>query len=382
MQHYWRLASVYGVYFAVLGAMVPYWSLYLHARQFSPAEIGILLAIPTLTKIIVPNIWGYIADRSGRYKGIILVGALGASVAFSGIYWAQSFMAILLVMTLYSAFWNAILPQFEALTLHRLAQQAHSYSRIRLWGSLGFVVLVLGLGWLFDRISVLNLPIILSVLILGLCAVCVGLPRVELHRPEASPRSLAAVMAVPQVRRFFLATLFYQASHGIYYGFYSIYLLEHGYSASAIGALWTLGVAAEIVLFWWLPAYLPRLNLARTAQLCMIVAAARWALIGFTVDYWFCLVALQLLHAVTFGLFHASGVQFIRQSFGPALQGQGQALYGAIGYGAGGALGLWLCGVLWQLGAQWAFVFAIGTAATAAWVQGGGLAVFRAKNPS
>lgn len=369
MQHYWRLACVYAAYFAVLGAMVPYWSLYLHAREFNPAQIGILLAIPTLTKIIVPNIWGYIADSSGNYKGIIVLGALGALLAFSGIYWAQSFAAIIVVMTLYSAFWNAILPQFEALTLHSLANQPQGYSRIRLWGSLGFIALVLALGWLFDRLSVLNLPIILMLLILLLCLVCLGLPRVELHRAAAASQTLKSVMAVPQVRRFFLATLLYQASHGIYYGFYSIYLHQHGYSASLIGALWTLGVAAEIVLFWWIPKVLPRLNLPRTAQICMLVAALRWMLIGTTVDYWPCLILLQLLHAVTFGLFHASSVQFIRQSFGPRLQGQGQALYGAIGYGAGGALGLWLCGVLWQLEVRWAFVFAVSSALLAAGVQ-------------
>jgi PPP family 3-phenylpropionic acid transporter len=373
MQHYWRLACVYAAYFAVLGAMVPYWSLYLHARDFNPAQIGILLAIPTLTKIIVPNLWGYIADKSGQYKSIIVLGALGALLAFSGIYWAQSFAAIIVVMTLYSAFWNAILPQFEALTLHSLARQPQGYSRIRLWGSLGFIALVLGLGWLFDHLSVLNLPIILTILIVILCVVCLGLPRLELHRTVVASHTLKSVMALSQVRRFFLATLLYQASHGIYYGFYSIYLHQHGYSASVIGALWTLGVAAEIILFWWIPNVLPRLNLARTAQLCMAVAALRWTLIGFTVDYWPCLILLQLLHAVTFGLFHASSVQFIRQSFGPTLQGQGQALYGAIGYGAGGALGLWLCGVLWQLGAQWAFVFAVSCAVLAAGVQQTGL---------
>ncbi|MFO1368678.1 MAG: MFS transporter [Marinagarivorans sp.] len=373
MQQYWRLASVYAVYFAVLGAIVPYWSLYLHARQFNPVEIGILLAIPTLTKIMVPNLWGYIADKTGQYKSIIVLGAAGALIAFCGIYWAHSFTAIILVMTLYSAFWNAILPQFEALTLHSLAQRAHSYTRIRLWGSLGFILLVLGLGWLFDRVSVLNLPIILTILIAGLCVVCVGLPRIELHKTTAATHTLKAVMAAPQVRRFFLSTLLYQASHGIYYGFYSIYLHQHGYAASVIGALWTLGVAAEIVLFWWIPQVLPRLNLARTAQWCMLVAAVRWTLIGFTVDYWPCLILLQLLHAITFGLFHASSVQFIRQSFGPGLQGQGQALYGAIGYGAGGAAGLWLCGVLWQQGAHWAFVFAVISALLAAWVQHSGL---------
>jgi MFS transporter, PPP family, 3-phenylpropionic acid transporter len=373
MQHYWRLASVYAVYFAVLGAFVPYWSLYLHARQFSPADIGILLAIPTLTKIIVPNIWGYIADKTGQYKSIILVGVFGALASFVFIYWAQGFIALIVVMTLYSAFWNAILPQFEALTLHSLAQQAHRYTRIRLWGSLGFIALVLGLGCLFDQISIVNLPVILILLIIVLGAVCLRLPAAQVHRALHVPLTLKSVMRQPNVWRFFLATLLYQASHGIYYGFYSIYLHEHGYSATLIGALWTLGVAAEIALFWWIPAFIPRLNLAKTALICMLVAAGRWALIGFTVDMLTCLILLQILHAITFGLFHASSVQYIRQSFGPTLQGQGQALYGAIGYGAGGALGLWLCGVLWQVHSKWAFMFAVAAAFFAALVQCGSL---------
>lgn len=377
MQYYWRLASVYAVYFAVLGAMVPYWSLYLNALQFSPAQIGALLAIPTLTKILVPNLWGFVADKSGHYKPIIVFGACGALASFALIFWAQSFTAIIIVMTLYSAFWNAILPQFEAVTLHSLEQQSHRYSRIRLWGSVGFITLVLGLGWVFDQISVLNLPIFLAVLMLILCAACLRLPDSQFHRTTTKDQTIISVLKTPQVRRFFLATLLYQMSHGIYYGFYSIYLHQHGYSSSVIGALWTLGVAAEIALFWWIPAFLPRLNLQRAALVCMLVAAIRWALIGFTVDFWPCLILLQLLHAITFGLFHASSVQFIRTSFGPALQGQGQALYGAIGYGAGGALGLWLCGLLWQAHMGWAFVFAVGAAVLAAVVQWKNLLEFK-----
>ncbi|MEY4589139.1 MAG: hypothetical protein RL497_1215 [Pseudomonadota bacterium] len=368
MQHYWRLAWVYTLYFAVVGAMVPYWSLYLHARQFSPADIGTLLATPTLTKILVPNIWGYIADQTGRYKPIIIFGAVGALLSFVFIFFAQSFLTIVLVMTVYSAFWNAILPQFEAITLHSLAQEAHRYSRIRMWGSLGFIVMVLGLGWVFDYLSVLNLPVFLAILLVALCVVSLYLPNVHLHRAALAPQTLKTVMAKAGVRKFFLATLLYQMSHGIYYGFYSIYLHEHGYSATLIGALWTLGVLAEVALFWWVPAFIPRLNLERTAFMCMLTAALRWALIGLAVDSWFCLVLLQLLHAITFGLFHASSVHFIRDSFGPALQGQGQALYGAVGYGAGGALGLWLCGVLWQNQPSWAFAFAVAMALLAAWV--------------
>jgi MFS transporter, PPP family, 3-phenylpropionic acid transporter len=369
MQHYWRLASVYAVYFAVVGAMVPYWSLYLNARQFSPAEIGALLAIPTLTKILVPNLWGYIADKSGHYKPIIVFGAAGALASFVFIFWAQSFASIIIVMTLYSAFWNAILPQFETVTLHSLELQTHRYSRIRLWGSLGFIVLVLALGWVFDRISVLNLPIFLVGLLLILCVACARLPDSQVQHRATKDQTLMSVLKIPQVRRFFTATLLYQMSHGIYYGFYSIYLHQHGYSASVIGALWTLGVAAEITLFWFIPTFLPRLNLQRAALVCMLVAAVRWGLIGFTVDFWPSLIVLQLLHAITFGLFHASSVQFIRISFGQALQGQGQALYGAIGYGAGGALGLWLCGLLWQVHVGWAFAFAVASAIMAALVQ-------------
>lgn len=369
MHHYWQLASVYAVYFAVVGAMVPYWSLYLSARHFTPAEIGALLAIPTLTKILVPNIWGYIADKSGRYRRIILLGAVGALVSFAGIYLADTFLLIAVVMTLYSAFWNAILPQFEAVTLHTLGEQAHKYSQIRLWGSVGFIVLVLGLGWVFDHISVLNLPVILCALLCVLSAVCLSIPNRLIHKHHEHNQTLAAIFRQPGVVLFFVATLLYQMSHGIYYGFYSIYLHQHGYSASVIGALWTLGVAAEIVLFWYLPKFLPRLNLPRAACFCMLVAAVRWALLSVVADCWALLIVLQLFHAITFGLFHASSVQFIRQRFGDHLQGQGQALYGAIGYGLGGAAGLWICGLLWQQNSHWAFLFAVFAAFSAALVQ-------------
>ena len=151
---YWRLSAYYFVYFAALGAFLPYWTLYLEYRGFTALEIGQLMAILAGTKIVAPYIWGWVADHSGQRLRLIQFGALFAALCFIGVYYANSLALMSLMMLLFSFFWNAGLPQFEATTLHFLGKDTHRYSHIRLWGSIGFIITVLCFGPLLDRIGV------------------------------------------------------------------------------------------------------------------------------------------------------------------------------------------------------------------------------------
>ncbi len=368
MSDYWRLSSLYLMYFLVVGGMVPYWSLYLQHLGFDPAVMGTLLAVPMLTKILLPNIWGWLADVTGQPRRVMQLGILGACLAFVGVCWRQDVAGLLLCLIIYSTFWNAVLPQFEAITLANLGTNAHHYSRIRLWGSIGFVVAVLSLGWLFDRVSVVWLPPILLVCLVVLVVVSLWVPKPPARIASRSRMGLWPIVRQPRVYGFFLATAAFQVSYGVYYGFYSLFLQQHGYSHSQIGSLWMLGVLAEILLFWRLPQVLPRLNIEWCLISAMAIGALRWAGIALWVDFLWLLVLLQLLHALTFGLFHAASVEFIRRTFGAAQQSQGQALYVSLAYGLGGAIGVYVCGHLWASGPGWAFAFAVTLAALGALV--------------
>ncbi|HEY3698172.1 MAG TPA: MFS transporter, partial [Spongiibacteraceae bacterium] len=112
---YWRLSSFYFFYFARLGAWLPFWPLYLRELGYSAAAIGVLSGILQGTKIIAPNIWGWLADRSGQRARIIRAGAFAATAIFSIIFWRRDFTALILIVAGYSFFWNAVLAQFEVL---------------------------------------------------------------------------------------------------------------------------------------------------------------------------------------------------------------------------------------------------------------------------
>ncbi|KAF0191248.1 MAG: MFS transporter PPP family 3-phenylpropionic acid transporter [Gammaproteobacteria bacterium] len=347
---YWRLSTFYLFFFASLGALLPYWALYLDALGFSAADIGELMALIMATKIVAPNVWGWIADHTGRRIAIVRIASFCATVAFAGVFFGSSYWWLALVMMGFSFFWNASLPQFEATTLNYLGAHAHRYSRIRLWGSIGFICTVAGLGPLLDRHGVTLLPPVLLVLFAGIWLASLAVPERDAPPFDGHHEPILNVLKRPDVIALLVVCFLMQASHGPYYTFYSIYLQEHGYSRSVIGQLWALGVIAEVGVFLVMPRLLPWFGLRGLLLSGLVLASLRWVLVGWYVDAMPLLIAAQLLHAASFGLFHATAIQLIHRNFVGRHQGRGQALYSSLSFGAGGAVGALYSGYLWESG--------------------------------
>ena len=365
--YYWRLSGFYFFYFAALGALVPYWGLYLKSLGFSAVEIGELIAIIMATKIIAPNIWGWIADHSGRRMLIVRIACLLAVITFAGVFLGQGYWWLALVMSVFSFFWNAALPQFEATTLNHLGNETQRYSSIRLWGSIGFMLAVSGLGVLFEKTGTAILPQVVLLLFAGIWLASLLVPEQAARHQTFDHEPLSKVLKRRSVWSLFAVCFLVQASHGPYYTFYSLYLSDFGYTEIMIGQLWALGVFAEICVFLrmhrWLPAYGSR-NLLLAATL---LTSIRWVLIAFFVDHVWIIVAAQILHAASFGVYHAVAIHLVHGLFTGRHQGRGQALYSSLSFGAGGALGSLAAGYLWEgLGAQQMYLFAAATAALAA----------------
>lgn len=366
---YWRLSGFYFFYFASLGALIPYWGLYLKSLQFSVVEIGELVAIIMATKVVAPNIWGWIADHTGQRIKIVRFACLMAALAFSGVFLAHGYWWMALVMSLFSFFWNAALPQFEATTLNFLGSDAHRYSSIRLWGSIGFIIAVTLLGALFQQTGTGSLPVILVGLFAGIWLSSLLVPeKASGHLPVANG-SLRQVLKKPAVVSLLLVCFLVQLSHGPYYTFYSIYMSAHGYSEGLIGQLWALGVAAEIAVFLSMHYLLPRCGARRLMLTATLLAALRWVMLAGFVDRLWVMALAQTLHAASFGLYHAVSIHLVHQLFRGRHQGRGQALYSSLSFGAGGAVGSFLAGYLWVgIGAEWMFVAAAFAALVASWV--------------
>lgn len=344
---YWRLSSFYLFYFAALGALIPYWGLYLKSLGFNPAEIGELMALLMATKIVAPNLWGWLSDHTGRRMTVVRLASLLTVIAFVGVFFAQGFWWLALVMLLFSFFWNASLPQLEVTTLTHLGDNAHRYSIIRLWGSMGFILTVVILGLILDRHGSALLPPVLLVLLLGIWLASLCIPGRDVPLLDFVHEPLRKTLKRPEVLAFFAMCFLMAASHGPYYTFYSIYLQTHAYPRSLIGQLWALGVIAEIGVFLIMPHLLSRLGLRTLLLISFALASLRWVLIGFFVDQFTVLIFAQLLHGATFGSYHAVAIQLVNKYFTGRHRGRGQALYSSLGMGAGGAVGSLYSGYLW-----------------------------------
>lgn len=345
---YWRLSGFYFFYFAALGALIPYWGLYLKSLGFNESDIGELIAIIMATKIVAPNIWGWIADHTGKRMQIIRVASLFAVLAFAGVFFGSGYWWLALVTILFSFFWNASLPQFEATTMNHLGEQPHRYSAIRLWGSIGFIVAVAGLGTLFDHFSVSLLPIVLLVLYAGIWLNSLLVPEHANAHLTLDREPLRRVLGKPEVLALLLVCFLVQASHGPYYTFYSIYLEEYGYSRQWIGGLWALGVVAEIAVFLLMYRLLPRYGSRKLLLAALVLTTLRWVLIALFLENSSILLFAQLLHAASFGVVHAVAIHLIHRFFTGHHQGTGQALYSSVTFGIGGALGSLYGGYLWD----------------------------------
>lgn len=355
---HWKLSGFYFAYFGVLGAMVPFWGLYLQDRGFSLTDIALLTAIPMATRIVAPNLWGWLADRSRHRLPIVRLGSLAALLLFCGVWWVDSFAGMALVMTGYSFFWNAVLPQFEVVTLNHLGPRIAEYSRVRLWGSIGFIGAVIGLGAVFDIISVNWLPAFMLALMIAVWASSLLLTeKIAAPTTRGSADAFMRRLRSPAVWWLLLACLLINLSHGPYYTYFSIYLEEHGWSRLGIGMLWALGVIAEVLVFIWMHHILARCGALLVLGGAALGVALRWFLLAFFADNLAALLFAQILHAVTFGFLHAAAIHLTHRLFTGSTQGRGQALFSSITYGIGGAGGALVAGALWpHYGAQTAFL--------------------------
>ncbi len=360
---YWRLSAFYFFYFAALGSLIPYWGLYLRSLGYGAEAIGAMLAVVMATKIVAPNVWGWIADRRSVHMPIVRLASWLSAAAFLAVSFGDGYGWLMLVMTVFSFFWNASLPQFEAVTMGHLGTETHRYSAVRLWGSVGFVIAVVVLGSSIDRLGAGILPgIVLSMLVgIALASHLVDDPGGE--APVGREGSLGSVLRRRPVLALLGVCFLMQLSHGPYYAFYSIYLADHGYVGDAIGLLWAIGVVAEIVVFLFMHRLIPRFGLRRLLLTSLLAAAVRWCLVATEVGSVPLMIVAQLLHAASFGVYHAVAIMLYHRWFPGRLRGRGQALYSSLSFGAGGALGSYLGGLAWDgLGSGETFMVAAGIA--------------------
>ncbi len=343
-----RIAAFYFAYFCYLGAYAPYFSLYLAGAGFAAGEIALILALPQFARIFAPMAWGWLSDATGSRRGVVAVSCGLTTVAVGALFFASGFLQTALTVAMIGVFSAAILSIVDALAFSVLGNDTHRYGPVRLWGSVGFIVAVLATGTMLDALPVAKLLWVLSGLSLASVLFAFLLPAPHVARAAPARGSMRAILRRMDVLAFFAACTCMTVAHGALYAFYSIYLVGHGYSKSVVGVLWMLGVVAEIGVFLAMPALLRRFSLRGILLASFVAAGARFLMIGWGVEWLGVLVVAQLLHAATFGSFHAASLAVVHRMFEGPLQVRGQALYMSVCYGLGGVGGTLLAGATWE----------------------------------
>jgi MFS transporter, PPP family, 3-phenylpropionic acid transporter len=326
-----RLALFYGAAFAAVGVQLPFWPVWLAAQGLSAGQIGLVLAAAFWPRVATNLVIAYQADRLGRRKPLMVGLAAATVLAIALFALAAEFRTFLLLSALSGACWAAIGPLGEALALQELARRGISFGRVRLWGSLTFVLAVAGTGYLIERSGAgLVLGLLLGFVALTFVA-CLLLPESANADGGAGLPQLAALLRLRGFWRFIFAAGLIQVSHALYYGFATLHWRAAGHSGTAVGLLWAEGVVAEILLlasagmiFRWLE---PHRLLAVAGALTVV----RWSVTALGTELAL-LVPAQMLHGVSFGATYLATMHYLRDHTPPALQASAQAINASFGF--------------------------------------------------
>lgn len=335
-------------YYGYVGVFSPYGTLYFAENGMSAAQIGLLMSLTQAMRIFGPNLWGWIADHRQQRVMVLRATAAASVIAFSGLFVANGFVQIFLVMVLFTLFTSAQGPLSEALMLSQMRGDLTHYGRLRLWGSVGFIVAVSVAGQLLDWHGVGLVPWIAIALLALVLLATMRMRESESPVSQHCSVALSELLRRRDVQAFFLSTFLMIAAHAALYVFFSLYLAQIGYSKTVIGLMWSLGVVAEIAFFFWQAPIFRRFGIERLMIASLLIGVVRFLMIGFGAESLAWLLLAQVLHAATFGVHHSASVATLQRWFSGPLQARGQALYISVSYGLGGSAGGLLFSVFWD----------------------------------
>ena len=354
-----NFALFFFAYYGYVGVFSPYASLYFADRGLSATQIGILMSLMQVMRIFGPNVWGWVADQSRRRVLVLRLTSVAAALTFCGMFVGQSFMFFFALMVTVNLFTSAQGPISEALMLSSMRGDLTHYGRVRLWGSVGFIVLVTLSGYALDWQGIELMPWIALLMLVMVTSVTFSLheePATQHAQPSNSVREL---LSRKSVLSFFASTFLMIAAHSSLYVYYSLYLSDMGYSKSVIGLMWSLGVIAEILFFFYQAPLFRRFGVRKLMLFSLGIAVIRFLMIGWGAQSLAILLVAQVLHAATFGVHHSASVATLQRWFAGPLQARGQALYISISYGLGGTVGGLLLSACWDaFGARWVYLLA------------------------
>jgi PPP family 3-phenylpropionic acid transporter len=341
-------ALFFFAYYGYVGVFSPYASLYFADKGMTAAQIGVLMSLMQVMRIFGPNLWGWVADHSQRRVAVLRLTAMAALIAFCGIFFGNTFAHFFIVMVAINAFTSAQGPLSEALMLSEMRGDLTNYGKVRLWGSVGFIMAVAVAGQMLDWWGIGLLPWITLALLALVLIACLRMDESPHQLAHHEVPSVASLLKRREVIAFFVSSFLMVAAHASLYVYYSLYLAQIGYSNTVIGLMWSLGVIAEIVFFFYQAPIFRRFGIQRLMVASLLIAVVRFLMIGFGAESIVLLLIAQVLNAATFGVHHSASVATLQRWFSGPLQARGQALFISISYGLGGTIGGLILSGLWD----------------------------------
>ena len=346
----------YALYFGTLGVFLPYFNLYCHHLGFSGVQIGALSSLRSVVLVIFSLAWGAVADRFQIRKPLYVLCNAISTLVWSFYFIADTFWTMLLVTAVYGVFYAPIIAFLETFSMDLLEGGKSAYGAIRVWGSIAFIVVVMTVGW---ALGWLPIHVILVFIFVGstlLSLVGLKMPVAAGAVQKPSFRKSIKAFINQRILVFLICAFLMLASHGAYYGFFSIYLESLGFGSSFIGIAWALAIIAEILVMINSKRIFQYVSLEKALAIAFVIAFLRWTLLG-TLHTWYAVLALQVLHAGTYAVFHMASILYMDHLSPEGAKTLGQSINNAVTYGLGLMAGFFVSGFLYeQAGASVTFM--------------------------
>ncbi len=368
---FWRMPAFYFLHFFTVGVMLPFLNIFYYSVGVSGFHLGLLNAAPRLSSALAPPLFGALADKFRLGKSVAFTCAVASSLLALLLWGASGFLALFVLITLFSALRAPLVPIAENLCLRETETTGAQYGRVRLWGSLGFIIAAMGAGRLVETTGVASIFPLVTAAGLALVFVIFHLPKETGATRPRFRADLRLLLSSDSLAVFLLTTTFASMSAGPFGIYFSIRLKELGLSADMIALAWTVGVVSEIFFLTYAQAIQRKFGLKWMIAAGMIAAGLRWEFVALTTDA-VLLILIQLLHGVAFGVFHAGAIQYVDRLSSAATKNTAQSLYSAATQGIGSTFGALLAGWLLPI---WGFVALLHVAAGVALCAGLAFAV-------
>jgi PPP family 3-phenylpropionic acid transporter len=340
----------YFLYFGVMGVFLPFFNLYCYHLGFTGFQIGVLSGARTFAMVIFSLFWGYVADRYAIRKPVYIFCNFLACLVWALYLFTEKFGPMLVITILYSIFYGPIIAFLEAFTMDTLGQAGgdkRRYGNIRVWGSMNFILVVSILGRVIDAVPIKTILVLILAGSFLQCAFSVSVPRTVRPPVISTFFSKMKYFANKRTLVFLLCAFLMLASHGTYYGFFSIQLEKLGYGRTFIGFSWAVASLAEIFVMLRSDILFKRFSIRAVLIFAFAVAAIRWAVLCFSVSPWMIIFA-QILHAVTYGAFHIGCILYMDELSHEEVKTLGQVANNAVSYGLGMMTGFVLNGMFYE----------------------------------